>query len=105
MAAESPEFPRVATGQYRSKAGHVDIGTSRVHFVISQAAPPGRWVLDGTFRDSDDAGVRVREVREVRDLAEGAVWVEESRLLLIDADLTSAAREDVSRQALGMFPA
>ncbi len=41
-------------------------------------------------------------VREVRDLAEGAVWVEESMLLLIDADLTSAAREEVSRQTLGM---
>lgn len=44
------------------------------------------------------AGVRVREVT---DLAEGALWLAAHKLLLIDAELTPSQREGVTCRILG----
>ena len=43
-------------------------------------------------------GVRVREVP---DLAEGVLWLRPQRLLLIDASLSPADRDEVACQILG----
>ncbi len=45
-------------------------------------------------------GVRVREVR---DLAEGAVWVPSIRLLVVDAFMSPADREATCRRILGQI--
>ena len=45
-------------------------------------------------------GVRVREVP---DLGESALWVEEANLLLVDAGLSREDRESVCCQTLGLL--
>jgi hypothetical protein len=82
----------------------------------------------GTFRDASEAGLTVRirgkategatqvgpfavlealgvRVREVDDLAEGAVYVESHRLLVVDRDLSLADLEDYVCELLGIVAA